>query len=347
MAATPRAADAAEHRALPAGRISVLLALPIGLALSALVAVMVIAFVWPAVNTAPRNVPLALVGPPAAVDQVAGALAQAEPGAFEVVLVADEAAARTAIAERDVIGALVLGQEGVLVLTAPGAGQAPTTLVAQAGQAVATQLALAQGAQGSAAATVEVVVPAGSGDPIGAGFPALVLPVVIASLLIGLAVALGIGGAYARLTALLVAAALAGGWVALLAGGWLGVVAGTWQVAGVVALAVLAVSATVTGAHTVLGRLGVALATPVLLLVGNPLSAAAAAPSMLPDGWASLGQALPPGALVQALRSVSFFDGVAAGFPLLVLAGWAGAGLLLTAVGLLRAERGLSESRPG
>ena len=52
-----------------------------------------------------------------------------------------------------------------------------------------------------------------------------------------------------------------------------------------------------------------------------------------------VGQALPPGALVQALRSVAFFDGAAAGFPLTVLGLWAGCGVALVAAGLLGARR--------
>ena len=65
-----------------------------------------------------------------------------------------------------------------------------------------------------------------------------------------------------------------------------------------------------------------------MIFVGNPLSAAASAPEMLPQPWGDVGQFLPPGAGVSALRSVAFFDGAAAGTPILVLSVWLVAGLV-------------------
>lgn len=336
MSAVPSAPGASATGRTPwsAGR-----AAGLGVLLAVVVGVMVTAFAWPAVSTAPRDVPVAVVGPEAAVQQVTAALAQAEPGALAVVPTVDETAARSAIENRDVAGALVLGPTGVTVLTAPGGGQSVATLLTGVGEAVGTQLLSARGAQVTAPATTEVVVPAGAGDTYGVGFPTMVLPLVMGALLVGIVAALGVRGAGARLVTLLVAAPLAGGVATLVAGSWLRIVPATWGVAGVVALGVLAVAAAVAGAHAVLGRVGVAVLAPVVLLLGNPLSAAATSPQMLPLGWASLGQALPPGALVQALRSVAFFDGAAAGFPLMVLAVWAGCGTVLVAAGLLGGRR--------
>lgn len=309
----------------------------LGVLLALVVGVMLTAFAWPAVSTAPRDLPVAVVGP--AVAQVTAALAQAQPGALAVVPMADEAAARAAIESRDVVGALVLGPTGVTVLTAPGGGQSVATLLEGVGDAVGAQVLAAQGVGVTAPATAEIVVPGGAGDTYGVGFPMMVLPLVMGSLLVGIVSALAVRGPGARVVTLLVAAPVAGGLATLVAGSWLEVVPATWGVAGVVALAVLAVSGAVTGAHAVLGRIGVAVLAPAILLLGNPLSAAATGPQMLPDGWASLGQALPPGALVQALRSVAFFDGAAAGFPLVVLAAWAGCGVALVAAGRLGARR--------
>lgn len=321
------------HAAHPTG---LLRAVVIGIVLSAVVALLLLAFAWPAVRTAPRNVPLAVAGPTAAVSQVTLALAKAQPGAFQVIPVPDAAAARDAILHRDALGALVLGPKGVTVLTAPGASTAVSSLVTEVGRAVGTQMLSGQGVTVPAVATTEVVAPAGTGDPYGAGFPSLVLPLVIASLLTGIAASFAVKGTGARLVTLLVSAGLAGIWASLIAGSWLGVVTGSWAVVGVSALGVLAVSAAIVGAHTLIGRAGVAIVVPVVLLFGNPLSAAASAPQMLPDGWSALGQALPPGATVQALRSVAFFDGVGAGGPIATLAIWAGVGLVLVLVGLIR-----------
>jgi hypothetical protein len=51
-----------------------------------------------------------------------------------------------------------------------------------------------------------------------------------------------------------------------------------------------------------------------------------AGPLVLPDGWAQLGQALPPGAVATALRSVVYFDGANSGLAITVLAIWAAVG---------------------
>ena len=63
------------------------------------------------------------------------------------------------------------------------------------------------------------------------------------------------------------------------------------------------------GLQWVAGRPGVALGAVTLLLVGNPLSGASTAPEFLATPWREIGQAMPPGAGSQLLRSVSFFDG--------------------------------------
>ena len=70
-----------------------------------------------------------------------------------------------------------------------------------------------------------------------------------------------------------------------------------------------------------------------MFLIGNPISGVASAPEMLPTGWGTLGQMLPPGAGGSLLRSTAFFDGAAAAGPVLILAAWLAAGLVLAALG--------------
>lgn len=308
----------------------------IGVVMSAVVAVLLLAFAWPAVHTSPHNLPIAIAGQPATVQNVSAALSQAQPGAFEVTPVADEESARTAILNRDVMGALVIDQKGVTVLTAPGASSAVATLLTELGRTVGAQLLSAQGVTVPNVATQTVVVPGGSGDPLGSGFPSLVLPLVIASLSTGVVTAFVVKSTGGRLLSLLVSAVLAGAWISLIAGTWLGIVVGSWTVAGVGALCVLSVSAALVGAYTLLGRIGIAVVAPVILLLGNPLSAAASAPQLLPAGWSALGQVLPPGAAVQALRSVAFFSFAGAGGPIMILSLWAGIGLVLVLFGISR-----------
>jgi hypothetical protein len=104
----------------------------------------------------------------------------------------------------------------------------------------------------------------------------------------------------------------------------------------VIALSIGAISLTLLGLEWLIGTAGLALGSATMMLLGNPLSGMTSAPEMLPNGWSTLGQLLPPGAAGTALRSVSFFDGAGAARPLVVLACWLAGGLALCALGSLR-----------
>ena len=66
-----------------------------------------------------------------------------------------------------------------------------------------------------------------------------------------------------------------------------------------------------------------------MVLIGNPFSAVATAPELLPRPAGGLGQLLPPGAGANLLRSTGYFDGAAAGSHIAVLGAWTLAGLAL------------------
>lgn len=316
-------------------------------ALVLLVTVMVTAFVWPAVAGAPREIPLGLV---ATADQAAAlgaAVEHAEPGAFAVTVYGDAAAARNAIEEREVYGALVIGPDGVAMLTAPAAGPAVATALGEVARAIGASLAGQQGAPVVETVGVEPVVDLPADDPRGAGFASAALPLVLTSVATGVVAALTVRGLGRKVALVATVAAGAGLAVQVVAGAWLGVLTGSaWAQVGVVALAVGAVGLAVVGAHAVAGRPGLSLVAATMVLLGNPLSAAASAPELLPAGWAELGQSLPPGALVQALRSVAFFDGAAARAPLTVLAVWLLAGATLVLGRALAGEKAAQRPTP-
>lgn len=302
------------------GRLAVLLP---PLLVATLLALLVTAFAWPALNAAPRGVDLGVVAPAPVAVQVEGALTRnAGPEAFDITVLPDRAAAEQAIRDRDVYGALVLGPTGGQALVASAASPA----VAQA----LTQLANGIPAQVGGPLPVTDVVPLPVDDPRGVGLAAGLLPLVIGGLALGVTTALRVRGTAARVTSLGLGA-LAGGLVVVgLLQGWLGSLDGPfWTTSLVAALLVLAIAAAVAGLHRVIGLGGVALGALLMVALGNPLSGVSSAPEMLPAGWGALGQWLPPGAGVTALRGVAFFDGAGSGMPLLVLGGWALLGLVL------------------
>ncbi|MFI9751303.1 ABC transporter permease [Streptomyces collinus] len=294
------------------------------------------AFAWPASRIAPRDLPLGVAGPPAAAAQVEKQLERHE-GAFEIHRYADEAAARDAIKDRSVYGAVVVTRQGPELLTASAAGP----VVAQFLQQAMGQQAAAGGAQ---VKTVDVV-PTPASDPRGAALSAAVLPLALAGIAAGAVVTLlGLRGVRAVL-ALLGASALVGVVAAGIAHSWLGALGGDWWAeAGVLALSTLAVGGAVAGLAALVGPAGTGIGAAVMMLIGNPFSGASSAPQMLPEPAGTIGQWLPPGAGTTLLRSVSSFDGAAATGPALTLAWWAVLGLGAVLLGSsLRARRTGSE----
>jgi len=326
---TPDRTASSGHLAPLADRTPWRTVLGLALALTAALALLLSAFAWPATQTRPRDVPVAVVGPPPAVEQVRTALESAQPGAFDVTAAVDAAQARQLVLDREVSGALVLGPGGPGVVVATQAGPAVAQLLTQ----------VAQGATG-ATVPVEDVAPPPADDPRGAGLAAGALPLSITGAVAGAVLALRVRGPGRRAAGAVVLALLAGPTAVGVLHGWLGALGGDWLAeSAVVSLGIAAITLGVLGIAAVAGRAGLVLAELTVIALGNPLSAAAGAPALLPDGWRELGQALPPGAVVAALRSVSGFDGTGAAGPLTVLVLWVTGGLLLLAVAAVRARR--------
>jgi hypothetical protein len=278
-------------------------------------AVILTLFAWPAARMEPRDLPLGVVGPPAMEQKLT-----AQEGKFDVHRYADEAAARTAIEDREVYGAFVATPSGPKVLTASGASPMVAQLLTHAA---------GEGAE------VQDVVPAG---PQAAALPSSVLPLVLAGLLTGVVASLLASGALMRVALLAGASMLGGVAAATLVGGWLDVVSGDWWAnAAGLSLTIFAIGATVAGFKALMGEGGIVIAALTMIFVGNPFSAAGSAPELLPQPVGAIGQLLPPGAGANLLRSTGYFDGAGAAGHVWVLVAWAALGLgALTAAELRR-----------
>ncbi|MGK5679282.1 hypothetical protein [Actinoplanes sp. URMC 104] len=301
------------------------------LSLGVLIAVVVVAvqallvplFAAPAANLAPRDLPIAIAGPPS----VAAQLEEQHPGAFDVHTVGDAAAADAAIKDRDVYGAILVSPAGAEVHVASAASPTVSALLTQAAAGLGAQV------------PVRDVVPLDVDDPRGTGFAGGFLPLAITSLLAGVLVFLLVRRRSARLLALLSYGVLAGLAAAAVLQGWLGILPGGFvAVAGALGLFTLAVAAAMTGLAAVLDKGGLGLGALTMFLVGNALAGIAAAPELLPQPWGEVGQFLPIGAGATLLRSVAYFDGAGSGTALAVLTTYALGGLLLTLIG----RRGLA-----
>ncbi|GAA2981316.1 MULTISPECIES: ABC transporter permease [Streptomyces] len=296
------------------------------------------AFAWPAARISPRDLPVGVAGSAPAADQLQKRFEERD-GAFEVHRYEDEAAARAAIRDRAVYGALVVTPKG------------PELLTASAASPVVSQLLTAAASEAAPPGTqvpVTDVVAAPDADPRGSALGASILPLALAGVAAGAIVTLlGLRGVRAALT-LAGASVLVGVVAALIAHSWLGVLAGDWWTeAGAVGLTVLAIGAAVAGLAALLGTRGIGLGAVLIVLLGNSFSGVTSAPELLPEPVGAIGQWLPPGAGGSLLRSVAFFEGNAAGGAVLTLALWALLGLTAVVLGGGRKRPAPTTADPG
>jgi len=284
-------------------------------------ALLVPLFAGPAAHLEPRDLPIAVAGPPPATAALKTKLETAHPGAFAISLLPDAASADAGIKDRSLYGGIVLAPSGVTVHVTSAGSPAVAALLTQA-------------AADLGPAPVVDVVPTDPDDPRGAGFGAAFLPLAITALLAGVLIFLLVHRRTDRLAGLLTFGGLAGLVGAFVQQVWLGVLPGDYlSNAAAIGLVALALAGTLTGLGALLDRGGLVLGVVLLFLVGNALSAVAAAPELLPSPWGSVGQFLPIGAGATVLRSVAYFGGSGATPEAAVLIAYAVGGLVMVAAG--------------
>lgn len=314
------------------------------LGLSALLAVLVTAFAWPASNSEPRSVPIVVAGPDEIAVPITERLAQEQPGTFEVTTAADRDSAVRLIETREVYGALVAAPGGLEMLTASAASPAVHQLL--------SGLAAGIGASSEAPITVTDVVPTTAEDPRGAGLAAGSLPLVLAGIATAAALTANTRATGRRLVGVLGVALVGGPTMGAVLQLWLESLGGNyWANSAVFTLGIATIATALLGLASILGSKGLALGAATMVLLGNPLSGMSSAPEFLPDGWGALGQLLPPGALGTVLRSVAFFDGAGSSRAIVVLTSWLGLGLMVCLIGAwqntMRTERVASAHQNG
>ena len=244
--------------------------------------------------------------------------------ALRLVQEPDERAARAAITDRDVYGAVVLPSRRLLVATA-------------ASPAVAQVLERAFGGIGL---RVQDARPLAAGDPRGLSIFYAVLAWVFGGYLGATILGLVVGQAsrgwrkqLARLSALAVYAVAAGLLGALVAEPILNALSDHFlALAGVGMMIVFAAAAATEALQALFGIAGPAIALLAFIVLGNPATGVAFGPAMLPGFWRAIGFWLPPGAGVRAETGAVYFQGHATLGALAVLAVYAGVG---TAVALV------------
>ena len=280
------------------------------LAVPLIVALVLALFAWPSSRLEPRDLPIGVAGTPGTVAPIERQLASQE-GAFDIHRYGTEAEAREAIEDREVYGAFLASPSG------------PKVLTSSAGSPAVAQLLTHAAAEQDAEIEDVVTTPAA-----GSGLGSSVLPLVLAGLLTGVLASLAVSRGSARVALTVAGSVLGGIAAALVADTWLGIVEGDWLVnAGAFGLTFIAIAGAMVGLYSLLGKAGLGIGALLMVFIGNPFSAAATAPELLPEPVGGIGQLLPPGAGANLLRSTGFFDGAGAGEHIAVLAVWAVLGL--------------------
>ena len=290
-------------------------------------------FVSLAVDPEPHEVPLGLVAPPPAAQNIEAALsARAGDDAFDLRAYPDAAAARSAIERREVLGALAVGPGGVTVLTAEAASPVLAQVIAGVGTGIGS-------AQNIPVATESVVAPPES-DARGTGFAAGLLPLLIAGMALGAAAALALAGRIRMQAAVVLLGPIVAGLGFAGVWSWLGVVDERFvPVALALSLMIGAISWFIAGAGALLGAPGVGIGAVLMVLISNPLSGLASSPYLLPSPWGAIGQWLPPGAGGTLTRTVAFFPDAPVAGAVWILLGWVAVGALLLGLAALRQRR--------
>ncbi|GGF21501.1 ABC transporter permease [Subtercola lobariae] len=332
----------------------------IGIALGAavVVALIVVAFVWPTITSSVKDIPIAIVGTSEQVTAVTDSLNKQAEGAFAVTAVGDRQDAVDLINTRTVYGAIVLGQSPE-ILTASANGAAVSQILDQlaapiqaqanaAAQAAVTQaIAAGQAPAGTTAPAITVavtdVVPLASTDARGVGLTAAAFPLVLGGILGGVLVSLLITGVWRRLTSVIVYAVVTGVGVTLIMQPWFGILQGSFALnAAAITLAMAATASFVVGANALLGRGGIAVGSVLTMLIGNPLSSATQPLQFDVAPWGAVGQWFVPGASSTLIRDLSYFPDASTIFPWLVLAGWTALGIVAMFVGHFRNQQVIS-----
>jgi len=272
----------------------------------------------------PHQVPVAVVGPPAAAAQLSSL-----PGdPLDARQASSRRDALSQIDDREVYGAYEVATNRLFVASA--ANRATAVALERTFNRVAA-------AQRRPAVRVTDVKPLPIKDPNGtAAFYAVIAWMFggyIGATLIGL---IGSPRSTSRRRAAARVAALAGFGVV---GGVLSVVmlrasfdvfsGHVVAMSAIGALTIFSSGAATAGIQAAAGPAGTGLVILVFVILGNSASGGPFARPLLPGLWSTIGGVLPPGASVDLSRSALFFDGARIAGPILVLVVWAVLGTLL------------------
>jgi hypothetical protein len=106
-----------------------------------------------------------------------------------------------------------------------------------------------------------------------------------------------------------------------------------WSIAGIGVLVTLSAATVTIALQTLFGVIGIGLTVVIFVILGNPSAGGAYQAPLLPPFWRAISSYLPNGAGTDAIRKIVYFDGHGLMHPVIVLAVWVAAGVVVTSVG--------------
>lgn len=290
---------------------------------------------------APHSLPVGIVAPEPVIQQLERGLDARMPGGFDVRPLTSESRARAEIGSHDIDAAVITSSRGFHLLTAEAGGTAPARAITGAFSELA--------AQTGRPLNTSDVVPPGNEDTQALSSFFVILCVLFPSLAAGIAAghALRQSPLGARLSVLVAVAAIAG-LAASAIGDGISELHHYWEIAGIVALFSLAISAPTAALGQIKPHLA-AVCVLAFLVFGIPASGGPAnLASFAPDFLRSLSSALPLGVAVTTVRNTVYFHAAATEGHLWVLTGFAVTGIaVLCLLVFVARQRAISDPRKG
>ena len=295
------------------------------------VSVLLLLFLWPAATAESKNLPIGLVGPSQQTAMIADRLSSQSPNALIITEFETASDAQTAIEQKEIYGAIVLGTNPS-VIVASAANPSVANSVKDLGNKL---LQLTASQQGNSLPSVGVTdlaeLPAN--DPRGAIFGGAALPLVIGGISLGAIGALQLRSRRDRIifgfSASTLTGLLAAVWVSSVFGALPAGVAANWLVFSAI---IAAIGFSLMGSHTVAGIAGFGITAATLFLVGNPLNGVGLPMEFYADPWGQIGQMMPIGSGFELLKRVNFFEAASQSQQWFVLGAWGLVGLSLTLI---------------
>lgn len=285
-----------------------------------------------------HEVAVGVVAPAQVADQLVTKLESHDTHAIDATAIPNRAAAVQRIKDGTLSAALVVDTSGTNdeLLVASGGGSSLVSAI----EVAATH---AEADQGRTFHATDVV-PLQKGDARGLSGFYLVVGWIIGGYLMAALLGVARGSRPAttrragiRLLAAVPYAAVAGLGGTLIVDQWLEALTGHfWELWGLGTLLVFASAAVTLALQTLAGTLGIGLTVLLFVVLGNPSAGGAFQWQLLPAFWREIGPWLPNGAGTEAIRNIVYFSAYDVTGHLMVIAGYAVLGALVTLLASLR-----------